>query len=244
MSEKFVLVCLAEYADDFGECWPKKCTIAERLEISAKSVSRAFEKLFSLKIMTTNSAKNLVLDLDKMDTMSIKVDTMSNQPLDTMSAKQDTMSIELDTMSPPIRTTNEPPLNSHKKTKQKKEKLVELNFKELGFQIIPNQWLEVARSRGFQDYHSEIIFQDCSLYWQDKGAATKRTDVGWLRTWNNWLNKINPNQPPQVKNGKSDQRPRMSDFVVGSSEPSFARISKMENHGSSPVIDVQSRCIS
>lgn len=43
--EKFVLIMLANYADENGKCWPSITTISRETGISTASVKRAIKKL-------------------------------------------------------------------------------------------------------------------------------------------------------------------------------------------------------
>ena len=49
---KFVLVVLADVADDEGICWPRISTIAERVGVSRRTVQRAIKYLVQRKLVT------------------------------------------------------------------------------------------------------------------------------------------------------------------------------------------------
>ena len=49
---KFVLVVLADAADDEGICWPRISTIAERVGVSTRTVQRAIQYLVQRKLVT------------------------------------------------------------------------------------------------------------------------------------------------------------------------------------------------
>ena len=49
---KFVLVVLADAADDEGICWPRISTIAERVGVSTRTVQRAIKYLVQRKLVT------------------------------------------------------------------------------------------------------------------------------------------------------------------------------------------------
>lgn len=54
-TEKFVLLALADVADDVGICWPSIATIAERCAMSPRTVRRALRELISVVLIQSHS---------------------------------------------------------------------------------------------------------------------------------------------------------------------------------------------
>ncbi len=53
---KLVLMCLSDYADESGFCWPSMATMAQRCETSERSVRREIRKLELSGILKTDSS--------------------------------------------------------------------------------------------------------------------------------------------------------------------------------------------
>ncbi len=56
MTEKMVLLCLADFANDRGECWPSVDTIAGKCSCSDRTVQKAIKNLKAWGILTTVDA--------------------------------------------------------------------------------------------------------------------------------------------------------------------------------------------
>lgn len=54
---KVVLICLANYADEDGQCWPSQKTIAEETELSERSVREWLQKLEDAGLLTRKSRR-------------------------------------------------------------------------------------------------------------------------------------------------------------------------------------------
>ena len=52
MTEKMVLLCLADFANDRGECWPAVDTIAAKCSCSDRTVQKAIKSLMASGVVT------------------------------------------------------------------------------------------------------------------------------------------------------------------------------------------------
>jgi len=117
-TEKMVLLCLCDYANDKGECWPAVESLARKCSVSDRTVQRAIRGLVQAGILTVRQSQGRVAN-----TYSISIDqprqnvTPTECHPDRMSPATPTICRDNPvTVSPkPLGTTIEPPL---KKTKR------------------------------------------------------------------------------------------------------------------------------
>ena len=100
---KFVLVVLADAADDQGVCWPRVSTVAEKVGVSTRTVQRAVQHLAKHKLITVeprlrsdgSSSSNLYR-------LRLKEGVNLSPPLDKVSSSFDRMA------QPPARDVTHP----------------------------------------------------------------------------------------------------------------------------------------
>jgi hypothetical protein len=56
MTEKMVLLCLSDFANDAGICWPSVDTIAAKCSCSDRTVQKAIKSLKEMRLVTTEDA--------------------------------------------------------------------------------------------------------------------------------------------------------------------------------------------
>lgn len=114
--ELMVLLVLADYANDEGECWPAVGSIAEKARISERSVRRILRNLEESGYIQTheNRGRNYT-NLYQINLESLKPDNLAGVENDTKNRTSDaenrtSATVKPDTVSPePSRTTIEPP---------------------------------------------------------------------------------------------------------------------------------------
>lgn len=131
MTQKIVLLKLADNANEAGVCWPSLQTIAEDCGCSVRTVSRAVSHFEGINLLSHdrrfNRSNMYQFNMDTLSTLSSNIDTQSNTDkthspvnVDTQSSGMDTQSIVLDTQSSqyghPCPTNRKEPSNNHKRT--------------------------------------------------------------------------------------------------------------------------------
>lgn len=110
-TEKMVLLCLCDYANDKGECWPAVESLARKCSVSDRTVQRAIRGLVQSGILAVKQSRGRVAN-----TYSIII-TQPRQSVTPTECHPDTVSPPTpticrsnpDTVSPkPLRTTIEP----------------------------------------------------------------------------------------------------------------------------------------
>ena len=117
--EKFVLMMLADIADDKGRCFPSYSHIADACQLSRRSVIRYINSLQESGLISIEYRKQESKKLNKSNIFTLHLDS------DTLSPPSDTQAPPSDTLSPPPSDTlsprtyhssepiNEPINNSH-----------------------------------------------------------------------------------------------------------------------------------
>lgn len=128
---KFVLVVLADSADDQGICWPRISTVAEKVGVSTRTVQRAIQYLVQRKLVTVeprlrtdgSSSSNLYrLKLKEGVKLSPPPDKLTPLPDAAVTHPRHQCQGEGDTDVTPLterRTEREPPLPQELKPKVK-----------------------------------------------------------------------------------------------------------------------------
>jgi len=193
-TQKLVLICLSEFADDNGRCYPSVDTIAERTGLNSRSVRRAISEIEKAGILTRSFCTGKRTDYIINPCHSVTPDTVS--PL---------------TESPIPLTLCPIPLTESTKTPDRGVNITTINHHEPSLTTITNNapakavakregagtrlpvdwtvqesWFDDAMEIGLDaiTIHSEaIVFRD---YWHGvAGAKGRKAD--WRATWRNWI---------------------------------------------------------
>ena len=111
-TEKMVLLCLCDYANDSGECWPSVETLATKCSVSDRTVQRTIRKLVADGLLTVRSSNGRVANVYRISLRQPRQNvTPTECHPDTVSPLTPTMTTpNPDTVSPkPSRTTKQPP---------------------------------------------------------------------------------------------------------------------------------------
>lgn len=106
-TEKMVLLCLCDFANDHGSCWPAVDTIARKCSVSDRTVQRAMKRLQDWGILTVKMATGRANEYHINPRHSVTPDTVSPP---TMTTKPPTQCHPTpDTVSPkPSKNHQEP----------------------------------------------------------------------------------------------------------------------------------------
>lgn len=187
-TQKLVLICLSEFTDDSGRCFPSIGTIAERTGLNPRSVRRAVSELEKVGLLTRSFCTGKRTDYTINPCHRITPDRES--PL-----TESTIPLTESTLTPDrgvnITTKNhqEPPIkrlvsaaDAAPTERTKKGSRLSTEWK------LPMAWGRWAVDNGMDAETVRAnadVFRD---YWVSKsGAAATKND--WEATWRNWVRK-------------------------------------------------------
>lgn len=110
-TEKMVLLCLCDHANDNGECWPSIDTLARKCSVSDRTIQRTIRKLVSDGVLTAEMSNGRKANSYRIDLSQPRHSvTPTECHPDTVSPLTPTMTTSNpDTVSPePLRTTIKP----------------------------------------------------------------------------------------------------------------------------------------
>jgi len=208
-SERFVLLALADNANDDGECWPSVATIARKTCMAERSVRRVFKRLCEsgwLAIEAGGGRKNC--NLYRIKTLTLGQPDQRSAPCknpDPGSLNPDPGSLNPDPGSAePSRTIIEPSLESSAQSKGNDDAERKSGSDEtldhatgtakrktgtakraIGERAEPTEKdIQHAEQHGI-DWRAEWPkFRDYHIR-----AETRTTDRGWRATWRSWCRK-------------------------------------------------------
>jgi len=124
MTQKIILLKLADNANEAGICWPSLSTIAEDCRCSVRTVSRAIAHFEGIDLIDHdrrfNKSNMYHFNIDTLSILSSSIDTVSNTPRHTVQSIETPCLVNVDTLSSqyghpcptnrqePKRTINEP----------------------------------------------------------------------------------------------------------------------------------------
>jgi len=261
--DMLVLSKLGSHADvTTRKCFPSQSRLAKDLNMSRQRVNIAIKNLVKLSLIKCLSNNEyLVLTPCPVihdDTCTQEIEDLPVNYDDTPVILNDTPVIHDDTSVNYDDTNNKSfnkSFNKDKKTKQKKsysdDELIQFKeiypYRKQGTRLVKQSEGEIAPA--FEKARRDSSFEEiigglerAKEAWDDPQYIPMSTT--WLNQ-KRWKQDIKTDNKPQVmNNGKSNNRPRLSDFAFSASEPSSSRITELEIDRHSPVIDVQSRRIS
>ena len=185
-SDRFVLLALADFANDNNECWPAVPTIAKRCALSDRTVTRSISNLekdgyITVKRMKGKQSRYFITP----DKMSPPPDTVSPPPLTESQGTPDTVSPK-----PLINHNIEPSVNYYKDFPEYllDEHIYPIFQDITGLPTIPNSANrppyhvldDIRRLRSNYKTRDELI-EDAKKYWE---AWNER---GYQKNNNNWM---------------------------------------------------------
>jgi hypothetical protein len=109
-TEKMVLLCLCDYANDAGECWPSVDTIARKCSVSGRSVQRSIRKLTAIGMVAIKPSNGRKANWYCVSLTPTQCHPDRMSPRHSVTVNPDNGDINPDTVSPkPSRTIKEPP---------------------------------------------------------------------------------------------------------------------------------------
>jgi len=189
-TQKLVLICLSEFADDNGRCYPSVDTIAERTGLNSRSVRRAISEIEKAGILTRSFCTGKRTDYIINPCHSVTPDTVSPLTESTLPLTLCPIPLTESTLTPDrgvnITTINhqEPSLTIEPPAKAVAVR--ESSGTRLPVDwFLPDYWIDDAEEIGLtriDAINESIVFRD---YWVGvAGAKGRKAD--WRATWRNW----------------------------------------------------------
>lgn len=182
---KLLLVSIANYADDNGECWPSQKSLASDTSMSARSVQRHMKTLEDLGYIETEARRT---ENGARTSNAIRLVTTAPPPTNCRTPPRQRCQGAYDnsvvppttTVSHTIEPSIEPSLNRQSKTKGARASR------------LPDDWkpdekdLAFARENGLTP--PEIAGQADQFrdYWHARAGPQARK-LDWNATWRNWI---------------------------------------------------------
>jgi hypothetical protein len=215
-----VLVCLADFADDYGKCFPSVDTIAERTGLNSRSVRRAISDIEKQGLITRSFCTGKRTDYIINPCHSVTPDTVSPLTESTLPLTQSPIPLTESTLTPD-RGVNITTINHHESslttiTELAPAKAVAKRSETTGARL-PSDW-QLPKALGEwateQGMTRECVIAEADRfrdYWiAQPGAKGRKTD--WPATWRNWIRNRKPDntksfaeQSQDFKNAKAEK---------------------------------------
>lgn len=189
-TQKLVLICLADYADDFGACYPSVDTIASSTGLNSRSVRRTIAELELLGHLTRNFCigKRTDYTIHPCHIVTTDIESpLSESPIplseSTQTPDRGVNITIINHQEPPIKEIGSP-------TAQPREK-------NTGTRLpadwsLPDDWAEDAIGIGVEHYQAFLESEKFRDYWHSvAGAKGRKAD--WRATWRNWVRRSQEN---------------------------------------------------
>lgn len=193
-TQKIVLVCLADFSDDYGKCFPSVDTIAERTGLNSRSVRRAISDLEKHGLITRVFCTGKRTDYTINPCQNVTPDTVSPLTESTQPLTQSPIPLTESTLTPD-RGVNITTINHHEPslTTIKDIAPAKAVAKRDGSGtrlpvdwVLPEAWFDDAMEIGLDTQSISLeatVFHD---YWVGvAGAKGRKAD--WRATWRNWV---------------------------------------------------------
>jgi len=169
ITDKMVMLCLCDFANDHGECWPSASTIARKCSLTERSVRRIYNDLKARNLLQITE-RNGTSSVFKVTPDTVSPLTLTTQPLTQCPPPPDTVSAKpsLNHQEPPIdKTTRAKPAHS-----------------------LPSGWqpiLTPAAQRTVDGWPPGRFEQELAAF-TDHAADKGRTSKDWQAAFRTWIN--------------------------------------------------------
>lgn len=187
-ADRFVLLALADFANDDGECWPSVKTVSRKVCMTERGVQKIVQRLES------EGWLSVVYGGGRHGCNLYTVNPERGSPRTTFTPNVDTETPNKDAENPergspePSLTINEPslpPVSPKPKPPPKAH--------------LPEDWTptdsdrEYAISQNLTDDDIEEIADDFRTYWTERtDARGKKSERGWCQAWKNRVRSVAP----------------------------------------------------
>lgn len=207
-TEKMVLLCLCDFANDNGDCWPAVDTIAKKCSVTDRTVQRAIKRLTEWGILSVGHATGKANQYHIHPRHSVTPDTVSPPKMTTKPPTQ--CHPTPDTVSPKPSKNHQEPSVSNKRAR-----------KPAG--VSDQVWSDFQEHRKAKrapltaSAMSAIEREAAKAGWEIEDALTETMLRGWQGFKAKWVNDNGRNEKPQAgkRNGIADALDR----EIGFGEP-------------------------
>lgn len=201
MSAKVVLLSVANYANEYGECWAAQATLAAGAECSVRQLRRVLTDLEGRGLIERErrggAGKGRETDMIRLRMRELPAILSAQQRPKEQPDKL--------AASPPAKVSSSPATGQHvrggNRTKQGGQPDIAAsdNPKKPSYNSkipIPSDWqpsptlIVFASERGFTDHEAKFMGQQMVNHFE----ATSERRAGWDATFKNWVNRTNPKQ--------------------------------------------------
>ena len=226
--QKLLLICLANYANDKGECWPSIASLAAQADVSTRHVSGMLHDLAKRGYLTIQEHAGK----SNSYTLSIAEPTNHSSGVNRSAGVNHSSGNPRTTVHPPTNHSSGVPTN-HSSSKPSYRTVIEPSSEPSGgarakrAHRIPDDFSVTADLRAWgygkalTDAEMDRATERFVNYWQGSGKA--KSD--WAATWRNWLLR-------EIDEGrmgpKSNSNGRASPQKLSAFEQSMANIEKVE----------------
>jgi hypothetical protein len=204
-ANKTVLNCLADHANERGECWPSIPTIAEETELSERTVQRSLADLEKRELVERQArpygsthARNSDLyrlpwchgDTTPGDIVTPPGDTVTSPPRHSVTTPGDMVSpkalVEASKKPKEVEAPQASPSPAHddspKATKRSTTPLTRLSADWK----LPDEWRGYARTLGLDDRQADYVAANFLDHWlQQPDSKGRKKD--WYAAWRIWV---------------------------------------------------------
>ncbi len=220
---KLLLLCLADYADDKGRCWPSFQSVAERSDMSRRHVIRTVQELETLGFLSRAEERPY-----KPTVYQLHIPTSDNHVTRSSDAHVTSTSDIAMSPNPSIRTTKEPSKEPSERDRSKRSRALPDEFRVTdGMRV----W---AQGKGFGDEQIDSATEKFETYWRANGKAKSN----WEQAWRNWLLNERDRYGPRPANTNGHAPPKTAAY-----HRDMAKLQTIIERGdtSEPIRDGQTR---
>lgn len=194
LTEKMVLLCLCDHANDAGECWPSVETLARKCSISGRSVQRSIRKLTAIGMVALKPSNGRKANWYCVSPTLTQCHPDTVSPRHSVAVNPDNGDINPDTVSPkPSRTISEPSKNNIARKPDGVSDVVWADFSALR---------KAKRAPLTETALASITREASAAGWSLEAALSECSARGWQAFKASWVK--------EAPNGNGNSRPQRS----------------------------------
>jgi hypothetical protein len=188
-TEKMVLLCLCDHANDSGDCWPSVARLAVKCSVTDRTVQKAIQSLKDRGILSWVDAPG-------------RTHRFTINPRTTFTPEN---------CSPPKMTT-QPPNDVHPTPERRSPEpsitIIEPSKINRGCRL-PDDWfpkpLPSKLAAAVAGWPDGLLEQELDMFrdWAASASGAKGVKSNWDAAWRNWLRRVDPRKSARGFNGQS-----------------------------------------